>query len=152
MVAAPRCCGRLRGYAASTAGERSGLLDFVHCGRPITECASELAEPQKLLSHLLQPGINTLPPDVVAVYVQAAMKVFGSWAAELAERWDDDDLPRVQGVVGDILERLQSFAAHPDIEVQERVRRDPPGACPCARPLALGPEDTATDVRFFAGG
>ncbi|OJT09578.1 AP-3 complex subunit delta-1 [Trametes pubescens] len=85
------------------------------------EYCSELAEPQKLLSHLLQPGINALPPDVVAVYLQAAMKVFGSWAAELAERWDDDDLARVQGVVGDILERLQSFAAHPDIEVQERA-------------------------------
>ncbi|KAI0354633.1 Ap3d1 protein [Trametes cingulata] len=85
------------------------------------EYCSELAEPQKLLSYLLQPGIMALPPDIVAVYVHASMKVFGSWAAELAERWDDDDLPRVQGIVNDILERLTSFATHPDIEVQERA-------------------------------
>ncbi|KAI0368886.1 Ap3d1 protein [Pilatotrama ljubarskyi] len=85
------------------------------------EYCSELAEPQKLLSYLLQPGITTLPPDIVAVYVHASMKVFGFWAAELAERWDDDDLPRIQGTVNDILERLASFATHPDIEVQERA-------------------------------
>ncbi|KAI0828832.1 Ap3d1 protein [Trametes gibbosa] len=85
------------------------------------EFCSELAEPQKLLSHLLQPGITTLPSDIVAVYLQASLKVFGSWAAELAERWDNDDLPRVQGAVSDVLERLPSFAAHPDIEVQERA-------------------------------
>ncbi|KAI0640096.1 Ap3d1 protein [Trametes polyzona] len=85
------------------------------------EYCSELVEPQKLLPYLLQPVINTLPPDTIAVYLQASMKVFGSWAADLAERWDDDDLPRVQGAVADILERLPSFAAHPDIEVQERA-------------------------------
>ncbi|KAH9849199.1 Ap3d1 protein [Lenzites betulinus] len=85
------------------------------------EYCSELVEPQKLLSHLLHPGITALPPDIVAVYLQASIKVFGSWAAELAERWDDDDLPRVQGAVGDVLDCLPSFAAQPDIEVQERA-------------------------------
>ncbi|KAI0778814.1 Ap3d1 protein [Trametes elegans] len=85
------------------------------------EYCSELAEPQKLLSYLLQPRITSLPSDVVAVYLQASMKVFGFWASELAERWDDDDLPRVQGVVSDVLERLSSFVTHPDIEVQERA-------------------------------
>ncbi|KAI0334057.1 Ap3d1 protein [Cubamyces sp. BRFM 1775] len=85
------------------------------------EHCSELAEPQKLLSYLLQQRVTALPSDVAAVYLQAAMKVFGSWAAELAERWDDDDLPRVQGVVDDTVERLSSFVAHPDIEVQERA-------------------------------
>ena len=50
------------------------------------------------------------------------MKVFGSWAAELADRWDDDDLPKVRGVVDDVVERLSGFVTHADIEVQERVR------------------------------
>ncbi|KAI9060492.1 Adaptor protein complex AP-3 delta subunit [Trametes sanguinea] len=85
------------------------------------EYCSELAEPQKLLSYLLQPRVTSLPPDVVAVYLQAALKVFGSWAAELADRWDDDDLPKVQGTVNDIVERLSDFVTHPDIEVQERA-------------------------------
>ena len=83
---------------------------------------SELAEPHKLLSHLLQPRILSLAPDVVAVHLHAAMKVFGSWAAELADRWDDDDLSRVRGAVDDAVERFSSFVTHADIEVQERVR------------------------------
>ncbi len=86
---------------------------------------SELAEPHKLLSYLLQPRIMTLPTEIIAVYLHAAMKVFGSWAAELADRWDDDDLPKVRGVVDDVLERLSSFVTSPDIEVQERVSASP---------------------------
>ena len=43
---------------------------------------SELAEPHKLLSYLLQQRIVSLSSDIIAVYVHAAMKVFGSWAAE----------------------------------------------------------------------
>ena len=82
---------------------------------------SELAEPHKLLSYLLQPRIVSLPTETIAVYLHAAMKVFGSWAAELADRWDDDDLPKVRGVVDDVLERLSNFVTSPDIEVQERV-------------------------------
>ncbi len=83
---------------------------------------SELAEPHKLLSYLLQPRILSLSPDVIAVYLHAAMKVFGSWTAELADRWDDDDLPRVRVVVDDAVERFSSFVTHADIDVQERVR------------------------------
>ncbi|TBU29793.1 Adaptor protein complex AP-3 delta subunit [Dichomitus squalens] len=85
------------------------------------EYCSELAEPHKLLSSLLQPRILSLPSDIVAVYLHAAMKVFGSWATELADRWDDDDLPRVRGVVDDVVGRLSSIVTHTDIEVQERA-------------------------------
>lgn len=85
---------------------------------------SELAEPQKLLAYTLQPSIVTLTPDIIAVYLQAAMKVFGSWAAELADRWDDDDLSKVKNVVDMVLGRVGDFATNPDIEVQERVRDD----------------------------
>ncbi|KAI0800586.1 Adaptor protein complex AP-3 delta subunit [Fomes fomentarius] len=85
------------------------------------EYCSELAEPHKLLSYLLQPRIVSLSSDIVAVYLHAVMKVFGSWAAELADRWDDDELTRVRGIVDDAVERLTDFVAHPDIEVQERA-------------------------------
>ena len=64
----------------------------------------------------------SLSPDIVAVYLQAATKVFGVWASELAERWDSDDLPKVKEVVESNIECLASFASSPDIEVQERVR------------------------------
>lgn len=85
---------------------------------------SELAEPQKLLPYILQPGISILSPETIAVYIQAAMKIFGYWAAELAERWEDDDLQEVKTVVESILARLSDLVSSPHIEVQERVSVD----------------------------
>ena len=82
----------------------------------------ELAEPQKLLSYLLQPRVLTLPTDIISVYLQAAIKVFGSWAAELADRWDDEDLSQVRSTVDTVVEQVSIFASNADIEVQERVR------------------------------
>jgi AP-3 complex subunit delta len=63
-----------------------------------------------------------LAPETIAVYVQAATKVFGSWCADLAEHWDDDDLPKVKGAVDSMIEQVSEFASNPNIEVQERVR------------------------------
>lgn len=63
----------------------------------------------------------TLDPESVAVFLQAATKIFGVWAAELAERWDSDDLPKVKTVVDSVIERLDDMVLNPDIEVQERV-------------------------------
>ena len=105
---------------ANTAG-RTLLLSSALPSEAHRRRYSELAEPHKLLSYLLQQRIMSLSSDIIAVYLHAAMKVFGSWAAELADRWDDDDLPKVRGVVDDVLERLASFVTHADIEVQERV-------------------------------
>ncbi|TFY69220.1 hypothetical protein EVJ58_g565 [Rhodofomes roseus] len=84
-----------------------------HCG--------ELAEPQKLLPHLLQPGLVALDPEIVAVYLQAATKVFGYWAAEQANTFETDDLPKVRDAVDMLLDRAGEFATSPDIEVQERA-------------------------------
>lgn len=89
---------------------------------------SELSEPQKLLNYLLQPAVLNLASDTIAVYLQAALKIFGNWCADLADRWDDDDLPRVKGVVDSMVERIADFASNPDIEVQERVRLFPCGS------------------------
>ena len=107
---------------ASTAGTRAiapalflnpalALIDF-----------SEIPEPQKVIPHLLQPEISRLAPDILAIYIQAVSKIFGSWAAELAQRWDDDDLPQVKASVDTIIARINEFATSPHIEVQERVR------------------------------
>ncbi|EPS94094.1 hypothetical protein FOMPIDRAFT_93373 [Fomitopsis schrenkii] len=84
-----------------------------HCG--------ELAEPQKLLPHLLQPGLVALDPDIVAVYLQAATKVFGYWAAEQAGTFELDDLPRIRDAVDVALERAGTFATSPNIEAAEMV-------------------------------
>lgn len=81
----------------------------------------ELAEPESVLPHLLRPEVARLPPETVAIYVQAAIKVFGFWASELAERWEEDDLSRVLAAIESISERMNVFASSPHIEVQERV-------------------------------
>lgn len=84
-----------------------------------------MSEPQKLLPYLLQPSVNDLPADTIAVYVQAITKVFGLWAAELAQNWDDDSLPEVRQLVDSILSRVRELAGSRFIEVQERVSIQP---------------------------
>jgi AP-3 complex subunit delta-1 len=83
--------------------------------------SSELAEPQKLLPYLLQAEIATLLPEIIAVYIHATSKIFGHWAAEVAQRWDDDDIPEVKAMVDLILGRVREFVSNSDVEVQERV-------------------------------
>ncbi|KAJ7269381.1 adaptin N terminal region-domain-containing protein [Mycena haematopus] len=85
------------------------------------EYCNELSEPQKLLPYLLQPEIATLLPEIIAVYIQAASKIFGHWTAQIAERWDDDDLPEVKSMVDLILSRVREFVSNSDVEVQERA-------------------------------
>lgn len=88
----------------------------------LTCCERELAEPQKLIPPLLKPGVTELSPGTIGVHLQAVLKIFGSWTSELAQNWDDDELPRVKAVVDETIEALQPFAPSPDMEVQERVR------------------------------
>ncbi|KAJ7170232.1 Ap3d1 protein [Mycena filopes] len=75
----------------------------------------------KLLPYLLQPEIATLLPEIIAVYIQSTAKIFGHWAAEVAQRWDDDDLPEVKSMVDSIIGRVREFVSNPHVEVQERA-------------------------------
>ncbi|KAJ4476579.1 adaptin N terminal region-domain-containing protein [Lentinula aciculospora] len=85
------------------------------------EYCSELADPQKLLPLILQPEISILSPDIIAVYIQAAMKIFGFYAAELAQRWVDDDLHEAKAIVQMVIGHVSPFVGSPHIEVQERA-------------------------------
>ncbi|KAJ7292982.1 adaptin N terminal region-domain-containing protein [Mycena rebaudengoi] len=85
------------------------------------EYCSELSEPQKLLPYLLQPEISNLLPDIISVYIQATSKIFGHWAAEVAQRWDDDDVGEVKSTVELIIGRIREFVGSPHVEVQERA-------------------------------
>lgn len=75
----------------------------------------------KIIPCLLRPGISPLSADIIAVYLQAVTKVFGSWSAGLAEQWESDDLPQIKDMVTTIIIRFTSFVNSPYIEVQERV-------------------------------
>jgi hypothetical protein len=74
-----------------------------------------------LILPLLSEEAAQLPSEILAVYIQAASKIFGRWAAELAERWDEDELPAVKEIASLIIARLSMLSASPHIEVQERV-------------------------------
>lgn len=116
---ARKCFGPLRGYVANIAGQFV-IRDRVH-NPLIISVSSELSEPQKLLPYLLQPQIATLLPEIIAVYIQAASKIFGHWTDQVAQRWDDDDLPEVKSMVDLIIGRVRDFVSNADVEVQERV-------------------------------
>jgi hypothetical protein len=97
-----------------------GSTIFLKSDHVIDFC-SELAEPQKMLPYLLNPDIAKLAPETVAVYVHSAAKIFAFWAIELADRWNDDELPYVKSVVDETMEGLQPFILSAESEVQERV-------------------------------
>lgn len=62
-----------------------------------------------------------LSPETIAVYIQSATKIFGYWAAEIAQRWDDDYLQEVKSVVQMVITNVGGFVSSPHIDVQERV-------------------------------
>jgi AP-3 complex subunit delta len=83
----------------------------------------EIAEPQKLLPHLLHPNVSLLASETIGAYIQAAVKLFGAWSMELSQDWDSGKIQSVQEVVDTLTSRLKNFTAHSEIEVQERVRQ-----------------------------
>ncbi|KDQ63013.1 hypothetical protein JAAARDRAFT_75593 [Jaapia argillacea MUCL 33604] len=85
------------------------------------EYVSEFSDAPRILESLLRPDISSLKDETIAVYLHAATKVFGYWAAELAQRWDDAALPDVKQTVDMVISRATEFASSPDMEVQERA-------------------------------
>jgi hypothetical protein len=81
----------------------------------------EIAEPQKLLPHLLQPNVSLLASETIAAYIQAAVKLFGSWSMELSQHWDNGRIQDVREIVDSLISRLENFTSHSEVEVQERV-------------------------------
>ncbi|KIJ66444.1 hypothetical protein HYDPIDRAFT_87029 [Hydnomerulius pinastri MD-312] len=85
------------------------------------EFCQELMAPEELLPYLLQPNVALLDPDIIAVYIQAANKIFGYWATEAAQQWTDDLLEKVKSAVETMIEQMEEFVSSPHIEVQERA-------------------------------
>ncbi len=81
----------------------------------------EIAEPQKLLPHLLHPNVSLLASETIAAYIQAAVKLFGSWSMELSRDWDNGRIQDVREIVNTLISRLENFTSHSEVEVQERV-------------------------------
>lgn len=75
------------------------------------------------MPYLLHPNVAFLHPEIIAVYIQAANKIFGYWATEAAQQWTNDLLEKVKSAVETMIEQMEEFVSNPHIEVQERVSR-----------------------------
>lgn len=82
---------------------------------------SELSDTRRIIPSLLSSDVSQLSPETVTVYIQSAAKIFGTWAAALTERWDEDDLSELKKVVDSTIGYLRAFSSNPNFEVQERV-------------------------------
>ncbi|KAI0307634.1 adaptin N terminal region-domain-containing protein [Multifurca ochricompacta] len=92
------------------------------CGENSSDAQSrEIAEPQKLLPHLLQPSVSLLTSETIVAYLQAAVKLFGAWSMELSQNWESRKIQDVREVVDTLIFRLKDFTSHSEIEVQERA-------------------------------
>lgn len=116
-----------------------------------------MKDAHRVIGHLIQPAVRLLPPETIAVFLQAAMKVFGHWAAEVAAEWNDDaHLAPARRTVDELVAALEPFAANEDVEVQERAanlgallvfvkadlaaHKPQPAAAPAPRPTELDPD------------
>lgn len=73
------------------------------------------------MPYLLHPNATLLDPEIIAVYIQAANKIFGHWATEAAQQWTNDLLEKVKSAVETMIEQMEEYVSSPHIEVQERV-------------------------------
>jgi hypothetical protein len=80
---------------------------------------------------LLQPNVSLLASETIGAYLQAAIKLFGTWSMELSQDWDSEKIQDARETVDTLISRLKDFTSHSEIEVQERVspRGDLAAAC-----------------------
>ncbi|KAF8273827.1 adaptin N terminal region-domain-containing protein [Lactarius quietus] len=72
-------------------------------------------------SYLLQPDVSLLASETIGAYLQAAIKLFGTWSMELSQDWDSGKIQDAREVVDALISRLKDFTSHSEIEVQERA-------------------------------
>jgi AP-3 complex subunit delta-1 len=70
---------------------------------------------------LLQPNVSLLASETIGAYLQAAIKLFGTWSMELSQDWDSEKIQDAREIVDTLISRLKVFTSHSEIEVQERA-------------------------------
>ncbi|KAG2050585.1 Adaptor protein complex AP-3 delta subunit [Suillus hirtellus] len=104
------------------AGEQGSCSEVLWAAAWICgEFCSELSAPDELIPYLLQPEIASLRPDIAAVCIQSATKLFGYWASEAAKQWMESFLEDLKQAVDIMIEQMEQLASSTQIEVQERA-------------------------------
>ncbi|KAF8330859.1 adaptin N terminal region-domain-containing protein [Cantharellus anzutake] len=80
-----------------------------------------LSDPIGTLKLLFKQQVSRLPGEIIAVYLQATLKIFGHWAAELSKQWREDSLSEAQKQVDQMLSSITLFISSDNVEVQERA-------------------------------
>jgi AP-3 complex subunit delta-1 len=81
---------------------------------------SHLSSPLSAISSILLIDTTT-PTSLVALSLQAAAKVFGTYAADISTRWTAELHTECKNVVASVRSGLEPFLSSPDIEAQERA-------------------------------
>ncbi|KAF2083854.1 Adaptor protein complex AP-3 delta subunit [Saccharata proteae CBS 121410] len=87
----------------------------------VGEYADLLTDPEGVLSSLLHSSTALLPPDTLAVYIQAIPKVFAALSANDQISWTMERRTTLTLSMARILHFLEPLATHPNLEVQERT-------------------------------
>lgn len=107
-----------RERAQENTGE-DGLLEAAVwiCG----EYSSDLSSPLSTIHNLLPPSLVHSSPQLIALSIHAAAKVFGHYAAHVSNSWNVEAHQELKNLVASITAGLEPFVTSPHIEVQERA-------------------------------
>lgn len=82
---------------------------------------SDLASPLSAIASILPPSLTSDVPVLAALSLQAAAKIFSTYAASISSSWSADLHAECKNVVASIRSGIEPFLSSPDIEVQERA-------------------------------
>lgn len=85
----------------------------------VGEYAEEIRSPSRSLQSLIDPGNLSLPSNTLQLFLQAIPKVFiqANKDCETRDSWKSE----ISLLLARVVEFLESLAAHPDLDVQERA-------------------------------
>ncbi|KAK6528852.1 AP-3 complex subunit delta [Orbilia ellipsospora] len=105
-------------FPASGGGGRRVLLAAAWL---VGEFAEHLRNPNETIDSLLQTSNASLPPDVVATYVQTIPKVYSYLTSNDSIAWTPQRKSVVTLLTNRVVEFLESLSSSPHLEVQERA-------------------------------
>jgi AP-3 complex subunit delta len=94
-----------------------GVLEA--CGWIVGEYARNLSHPKAVLDSLIHSSTAQLPPHIVIVYIQAAIKVFARSIADQESSWTPKRRTESTLLMARVIYFLEPLTTHHDLEVQE---------------------------------
>ncbi|KAL7271800.1 AP-3 complex subunit delta [Rhizina undulata] len=87
----------------------------------VGEYSSLLTDPSEAITSLLHPSSLTLPPDILAIYIQAIPKVYACLTGSEMVSWTPSRKSTLILLTDRIVKFLEPLSTSPNLEVQERA-------------------------------